>query len=704
MKIPALLLLTALSMSASAQQPGPPAVFVNSLMPQPARLAEQSGALPISANWTIATAKFHDQRLDAAISRALSELTFRTGVELPRKAAPSLPNPTLLIDVDGPGQVVQSLDENESYSLRISPASAQLHAATDVGAMRGLATLVQLVQPDGNHGYFLPAVNIEDTPRFRWRGLMIDCSRHFVPIPVLQRTLDGMAAVKLNVFHWHLSDDQGFRMESKVFPKLTSLGSDGLYYTQDQARALVAYARARGIRVVPEFDMPGHAGSWLAGYPDLASGPGPFHIERRFGIFNPVLDPTRDSTYQFLDRFIGEMAAIFPDPYFHIGGDENNGKEWKANPRIQEFMRQHNLSGTAALQNYFNERLLPILQKHGKRMIGWDEVLTPGLPKDVTVQSWRGFDSLAAGAKQGYAGILSAGYYLDHMDSAGTHYLVDPLPANNGLTPEQQARILGGEVCMWSEQVDATNIDSRIWPRTAAIAERLWSPQSVNNVDDMYRRLWVESVRLEAVGLTHISQQDASLRQLAGSAPLATSGAATAPISSADPIAPLRVLASVLEPPDFDTRDAYVEQHHITQLTPLDHLVDAVRPDPPSGHDLALLVRDYLQSPREHPQDQARLAALFQSWTDTEAPALRLISTAPLLANAAPRVHQLAELGKIGSQALTFLNSGKAAPVGWKAASLAALDDASKVSAVTRFTVIGPLRDLVNATLEGQQP
>ena len=155
------------------------------------------------------------------------------------------------------------------------------------------------------------------------------------------------------------------------------------------------------------------------------------------------MDPTRESTYTFLDKFVGEMADIFPDAYMHIGGDENNGAEWKRNPRIQAFMHDHNLKDTAALQAYFNQKLLPILTKHGKKMIGWDEVLAPDLPKDVVVQSWRGVDSLAAGAKQGYAGILSAGYYLDHMQPASAHYSVDPVPANSDLTPEQAARILG---------------------------------------------------------------------------------------------------------------------------------------------------------------------------------------------------------------------------------------------------------------------
>lgn len=547
--------------------------------------------------------------------------------------------------------------------------------------MHGLETMEQLIQSDAT-GYFIPAVLIQDTPRFRWRGLMIDCARHFIPTDVIKRTLDGMASVKLNVFHWHLSEDQGFRIESKAFPKLTELGSDGLYYTQEEAREIVAYARDRGIRVVPEFDMPGHTSAWFVGYPDLASAPGPFHVERKFGVFDPVMDPTRESTYKFLDAFIGEMAAIFPDHFMHIGGDENNGVEWKANPRIQSFMREHNLKDTAAVQNYFNQRLLKILEKHGKHMIGWDEILTPDLPRDIVVQSWRGFDSLAAAARNGYNGILSAGYYLNLMSPAAAHYAVDPLPENTDLSPEQQARILGGEACMWEEQTSALDIDSRIWPRTAAIAERLWSPRNTNDVDDMYRRIEVESLRLEALGLTHISQEGVSLRQLSGTRQ----------------IGPLKILASVLEPVTFDQR-AHLQRAN--QLTPLDRLVDALPPDPPSRHNFELLMRTYLENPGARTQEQRELTADFNARITAQPGILRLMGGSPLLAEAEPRAQQLTELGTVGLEAVSYLSSGLSAAAGWKAERLAVLDEAEKPQALVRFTVIKPLRALVNAVPEG---
>ena len=219
---------------------------------------------------------------------------------------------------------------------------------------------------------------------------MIDVGRHFIPLDVFKRNMDGMAAVKLNVFHWHLSENQGFRIESKKFPKLQEMGSDGLYYTQAEVRDLIAYARERGIRVVPEFDMPGHTTAWFVGYPELASGPGPYQIERQWGVFDPAMDPTEEETYKFLDKFIGEMAGLFPDQFFHIGGDEVNGKEWDANPKIQAFMRAHGLKDNDELQAYFNQRVQKIVAKHGKTMLGWDEILRPDLPKSIVIQSWRG--------------------------------------------------------------------------------------------------------------------------------------------------------------------------------------------------------------------------------------------------------------------------------------------------------------------------
>src|SRR5581483_10958120 len=264
--------------------------------------------------------------------------------------------------------------------------------------------------------------------------------------------------VKLNVLHLHLTDDQGFRVESRKFPRLQELGSDGHYYTQAQLRELVAYAAARGIRIVPEFDVPGHATSWVVGYPEFASAPGPYTVPHRFGVLDAVLDPTNEGVYALLDGFYGEMTEIFPDAYFHIGGDENNGKQWSANPKIQAFIAAHQLKDNAGLHAYFNTRLSRILAQHGKKLIGWDEILHPDLPTTSVVHSWRGAASLADAAHRGFPALLSNGYYLDHADPAAKHYAVDPLPADTKLTAAEQARVLGGEACMWAEWVTAETI------------------------------------------------------------------------------------------------------------------------------------------------------------------------------------------------------------------------------------------------------
>ncbi len=295
------------------------------LMPMPAKVQMGNGRLLIDPAFSISIAGHREARLDRAVEIFLSQLRHQIGMPPIDMKVTDSAGATLVVQAASGTRPVQELGEDESYQLDISNSGARLTAPTTLGIMRGLETFLQLVRTSIT-GFAVPAVSIEDSPRFPWRGLMIDVGRHFIPLDVLKRNLDGMAAVKLDVFHWHLSENQGFRVESKKFPKLQEMGSDGLYYTQNEVRDLIAYARERGIRVVPEFDMPGHSTAWFVGYPELASGPGPYQIERQWGVFDPAMDPTKEETYKFLDKFIGEMAGLFPDQFFHIGGDEVNGK------------------------------------------------------------------------------------------------------------------------------------------------------------------------------------------------------------------------------------------------------------------------------------------------------------------------------------------------------------------------------------------
>src|SRR6516225_9205974 len=293
------------------------------VMPLPAHVQVTGGVLKIEEGFTLSFSGYREARLDRAAQRFVPQMARQTGIPFRAIVAKDPSKATLLITTDHESKPVQELGEDQSYTLEVTPSGAKLHAANPLGTLRGLQTFLQLVSvtPDG---FATPAVSIQDTPRFQWRGLMIDVSRHFIPLDILKRNLDGMEAVKLNVFHWHLSDNEGFRVESKKFPKLQGEGSDGLYYTQDEIREFISYARDRGIRVVPEFDMPGHSTAWFVGYPELASGPGPYQLERKWGVFDPAMDPTNEKTYKFLGEFIAEMTKLLPDQYFHIGGDEVN--------------------------------------------------------------------------------------------------------------------------------------------------------------------------------------------------------------------------------------------------------------------------------------------------------------------------------------------------------------------------------------------
>jgi hexosaminidase len=471
------------------------------LMPWPAHADWREGALAIGAEFRVRVAGHDDARLRAGIGRALERLEKRTTLNFGARYVSA--GGALVVACDAAGSAVPLLGDDESYALDVRADGAELHAPTVVGALRGLETFLQLVEKRSDGSFASPAVAIRDAPRFPWRGLMIDVVRHFQPMEVLLRNLDAMAAVKLNVLHLHLTDDQGFRIESKRHPELHAVSAADGVFSQEQIRTLIAAAAERGIRVVPEFDVPGHATAWLASHPEIASAPGNYAVAEKWGVLDGVMDPTRPETLRLLEDFFAEMAALFPDEFFHIGGDENNGKHWNASARIAAFKREHGFATNEALHTWFNQQLAALLTREGKRLVGWDEVLHPDLPRSAVVHSWRGPESLARAAQQGFTGILSAGYYLDLNFPAADHYAADPLPVDSPLTSEQSARVLGGEAAMWTEWADARVFDFRVWPRAAAVAERLWSPREVRDVADMYRRLQRVDELLVETGVQH---------------------------------------------------------------------------------------------------------------------------------------------------------------------------------------------------------
>jgi hexosaminidase len=603
------------------------------------------------------------------------------------------PLPALRRQVTGPATSI-----DESYRLHITATGASLTAVGPLGIQRGLATFRQVIEhtPRGWRAQFC---DIQDQPRFAWRGLLLDPARHFLPVAVIKRNLDGMAAVKLNVLHWHLCDDQGWRVESKLFPRLHQVGGATGYYTQAEVREVVRYAAQRGIRVVPEFDMPGHAGALVTAYPRLASNDSIKTLPVRWGVLNIALDPTREGTYTMLDSVLTEMSGLFPDKYFHIGGDENDGRQWRHSPRIVAFMQAKGFvkPGTTTpdkhqLQNYFNRRMLAIVQKLGKTMIGWDEILGPDLPQPIAIESWRGPKGVLDAVRQGHPALRAHGYYIDLYLTAASHYAADPL---QGIPDSLTTRVLGGEATMWSEFADSVLYDSRVWPRTAAVAERLWSPAALTqNVPDMYRRLAFVSEELEALGLRHRRAPAALLRQLASPYPAA--------------LPALQTLASVIEPVKEYKR--HFQGFRYTTETPLTRLVDAAPAEADAARRFGATADSLLASlsiavptfpatpPKLTPAASRQLASLRQQvaeWQRATEALTPLFVTSPGLAEYAPLAAQLSIVAGLLNQRLTQLEQRQPTVPATQAAAKLQLDAAQKPVGQTELAIIGAARRLM---------
>jgi hexosaminidase len=638
-------------------------------MPLPTHVVQGEGEFLIDGDFGIALKGFTEPRLERARQRFLDTLSQETGIPLWREAV--LNQRPFTIHTGGSGMTVQQLGEDESYHLVITTTDVQLTAANLIGVMHGLQTFLQLVRVTPK-GFSVPVASIEDAPRFPWRGLLIDSGHRFVRMPVVKRNLDGMEAVKLNVFHWRFADDQGFHIESKKFPLLQEKGSGGFYYSQDEVREIVAYARERGIRVVPEFDMPCHTGSWFRGYPDLGSGQDPSH--------SSAIDPTRESTYKFLSEFIEEMTTLFPDSYFHTGGDECDFHEWEANPRIQQYMQAHGIKDGAALQALFTARIQKIVADRKKVMMGWDEVLQPGTPKDVVIQSWRGLKSLADAARSGNRGVLSFGYYIDLNQSAAEHYLVDPLGDSSAatLTSDEKARVLGGEATMWTDIVSDENLDNRVWPRTAAIAERLWSPQAVQDVDSMYQRLAIVSHKLTYYGPRHRLITEEMLERMSG---------------DPNPVA-LKVLADVVQPPRLYERQGL---RTFTDFTPLNHLDDAVPPESDTAREFNGIAKR-IASGKPTTQDWQQAREWLVLWRDNDAKLQPLLTRSFLTQDLAPVSRNLSQVAAIGLRALDDLKENHLVDADTRQRDIDFLKTSEKPQAVLLLMVAPSVEILVQAT------
>ena len=618
-----------------------------SLMPWPQNVVLNDGTFTLNKNFKVNITGNPNPRIFGGVTRFLRRLDNRTGVFFEQGFITKLnevPSAELQINCTKNGKI--GLYEDESYHLDIKQNQITINATSDLGALHALETLLQLLE-NNNTSFYFPNSQISDFPRFTWRGLMIDASRHFQPVDVIKRNIDGLAAMKMNVFHWHLVDDQGWRIEMKKHPKLIELASDGQYYTQEEIKNIVKYADERGILIVPEIDVPGHGSAILTAYPEIGSkvvtitggtsekniqgtGIATYGIERNAGIFTPTLDPSNLKTYQLLSEIFDEVCPLFPGAYFHIGGDENEGKDWDANPKIQEFKKKNKLANNHELQTYFTMQLVPMLKKHGKQLMGWEEILTKNMSKDAIIHSWRGPNegmtagqSLTDAVKKGYKTVLSNGYYIDLMYPVESHYLNDPMPKGTDLSAEEKARILGGEATMWTELVTPTTIDSRIWPRTAAIAERLWSAQDITNMISLRKRLETVSFRLEELGLTHISNKAVILRNIVNNQNIET----------------INDFSKVCEPLKGYSRNNDGTEYKM--YSPLTLFADACTPDAKDALAFDEAVTQYLKN--KSTENKSKVSFFLNKWININKGLIELSANAPLVQPILPLAKKLSD-------------------------------------------------------------
>jgi hexosaminidase len=490
-----------------------------SIIPAPVSLEAQKGSFALNSRTRIVLSDASDADL-----REMAEI-----FAAPVRAASGLPLPLTAAQGEaGRGAIVLRVDPRpgapeEAYHLHVDPNQVTLTSATHAGLFRGLQTLRQLLPAGETRHWTVPAVEIQDEPRFAYRGMHLDVGRHFFPVSFVKRYIDLLALYKFNTFHWHLTEDQGWRIQINRYPKLTEVGGcrketqldrnrqpyvgDSIrycgFYTQDQIRDVVAYAKAHYVTIVPEIEMPGHSKAALAAYPELGCTPGPFEVRTTWGIDEDIFCP-RDETFTFLENVLSEVMPLFPGQYFHVGGDEAPKARWRASPDAQAVMRRENLKNEEELQSYFIQRMEKFLNAHGKRLIGWDEILEGGLAPQATVMSWRGIAGGIAAARQNHDVVMAPNTYtyLDYVQGdrrfeptpvgrylpLDTVYSYEPIP--DSLTADEARHILGVQGQLWTEYMPTTEkVEYMAYPRALALAEVGWSPKSARSWDSFRHRL-----------------------------------------------------------------------------------------------------------------------------------------------------------------------------------------------------------------------
>ncbi len=511
------------------------------LIPWPVHLEPAAGSFQINEETVVALSAPDDTEL-SAIARYWRDLvSVATGFTLAPSADTTNQN-VVVFEVNP-----QLRMPSEGYQLLVTPDQVTLTSPSYAGLFRGVQTLRQLmpaaveragILPTSNFAWTIPSVSISDYPRFEYRGMHLDVARHFFSVSFIKRYLDFLAMYKMNRFHWHLTEDQGWRIEIKQYPKLTSIGGFrnetlighyrnqphkfdgeryGGYYTQEEITEVVEYAAERYITVIPEIEMPGHSLAALSAYPELACTDGPFEPATLWGVFPDIYCPS-ETTFEFLENVLSEVVDLFPGEYIHIGGDEAPKTRWEESELAQSVIARENLADEHELQSYFIRRIEKFLNSKGKRIIGWDEILEGGLAPDATVMSWRGEQGGIEAAQQGHDVIMTPGHslYFDHYQSDPINepyaigglttlrdvYDYDPVPAI--LTDEQASHVLGAQANVWTEYMKTPQkVEYMVFPRMLALSEVTWSSKADRNWDSFSRRLPAQFDRLDKLTVNY---------------------------------------------------------------------------------------------------------------------------------------------------------------------------------------------------------
>jgi hexosaminidase len=513
------------------------------IIPAPRTLTPERGYFELGPATRVVVADSSDAELRRLAEFWAAPVRFATGWSLPVQAGPCGAH-DVCMGVGRPGAA-------EGYHLRVSRRSIAVTGDDHAGLFYGIESLTQLLPPKWTGGaqtggapVRIAAVDIADAPRFPYRGMHLDVSRHFFGPDFIKRYIDLLAFYKLNYFHWHLTDDQGWRIEIKRYPKLTEIGAwraetqvgknadpfvgdstpYGGYYTQDEIRDIVAYAQKRYVTIIPEIEMPGHALAALAAYPELACTPGPFQVGTHWGVYDDIFCP-KEATFTFLENVLTEVMDLFPGTYIHIGGDEAPKTRWEASDTAQAVMKREGLTDEDELQSWFTSRIERFLNAHGRSLIGWDEILEGGLAPNATVMSWRGIQGGIDAARQGHDVIMTptSPLYFDYYQgpegseplAIGGYnplekvYAYEPVP--DSLTPDQARHVLGAQGNVWTEYMATpAHVEYMVLPRMLALSEVDWSDPSRKSYPDFLRRLRWHFERFDAMGLHYRVPDSAS--------------------------------------------------------------------------------------------------------------------------------------------------------------------------------------------------